>query len=431
MRDEPDAVKRRKLSERHARALGESDLKQRHVAQMRSAAARLGFKGYAEARERISETDYGQLLNSFDAVLSRLEDRYFEQLRVSFETAGIPFQQAGYWDVAHWQKKYDQEHVFTGKNLLPVIEATVSELGIQPERADAIAIDFEHRASKQTRPFCIPIRIPDEIKIVILPENGSRHYAGLLHESGHAHHFAWTNPSLPVEHRIWGDRALSESYAFLLEHCILDPQWLARMLLFQKSKEFLHFQSLFRMFLVRRCAGKLCFAVRLHEQESFAGMPEVYAEIMKAYTGLEHLPESWLRELPDGFDSADYLRGWALESMLREYLCSKYGKAWFLNRSAAGFLKEIWETGLLYRADELCRGCEEGNRIDDSEVDGGSAEEEDQVNQKLSASRDDPDLGEHAFFEGCEDSAAAFDPDRGIMIRQANKPEDQFVEGST
>jgi len=26
-----------------------------------------------------------------------------------------------------------------------------------------------------------------------------------------------------------------------------------------------------------------------------------------------------------------------------------------MNRAAAGFLKEIWETGQLYRADELCK----------------------------------------------------------------------------
>jgi hypothetical protein len=41
--------------------------------------------------------------------------------------------------------------------------------------------------------------------------------------------------------------------------------------------------------------------------------------------------------------------------MLREYLCTKYGTGWAGSRSASGFLKEIWETGLLYRADELCR----------------------------------------------------------------------------
>jgi hypothetical protein len=356
LKNEPDAIKRRKLSERRARTLSELKLRQRAVAQLRSAAVGLGFENYLEARKRISGVDYKQLLNSFDAVLSRLEDGYLERLQVSFEaTIGLPLREGGSWDVAYWRKQNDEERVFSVKNLLPVMEATVSELGIRPERPDSVVLDLDPRALKQPRPFCIPIRIPHEIKIVLLPEDGSACYAALLHEIGHAYHFAWTNPSLPVEHRLWGDRSLSESYAFLLEHFVLDPQWLARMLLFTKSKEFLHFQSLFRMFLVRRCAGKLRFAVRLHEQESHEGLPQMYSETMKAYTGLEHLPESWLDALSDGFDSADYLRGWVLESMLREHLRSKYGEAWFLNRSAAGFLKDIWETGQLYRADELCR----------------------------------------------------------------------------
>ena len=356
LRDEPDAIARRKLSERHARTLGESELRQEIASRLRSASIALGFKNYAEARKRISGIDYKQLLRSFDAVLSRLEDLYFEKLRVSFETSlGCPFQEAGAWDVARWQNKNDQETIFSRKNLFPVFEATVSELGIQPERSEAISFDLDHRTQKLPGSFCIPVRIPHEIKVVMQPEDGSRYYAALLHESGHAYHFAWTSSTLPVENRIWGDRALSESYAFLLEHFVADPQWLIRALQFTKSKEYLQFQSLFRVFLVRLHLGKLSFAVKLHEQESLEGMPQIYAETMKAYTGLEYQPESWPHELPRGLDSADYLRGWAMESMLREYLRSKYGNAWFLNKAASGFLKEIWETGQLYRCEELCR----------------------------------------------------------------------------
>ena len=99
----------------------------------------------------------------------------------------------------------------------------------------------------------------------------------------------------------------------------------------------------------------MCFALQLHESQSADNMSEIYAETMRSYTGLQYQPESWLDEIPDEFESADYIRGWILECMLRQYLCSKYGKDWFRNRSAGGFLKEIWETGLLYSADELCR----------------------------------------------------------------------------
>ena len=82
---------------------------------------------------------------------------------------------------------------------------------------------------------------------------------------------------------------------------------------------------------------------------------------MQTYTGLTHPPQLWLADFSDGLDSADYLRGWILECILRECLCNRYGKAWFRNRSAAGFLKEIWETGQLYRAEELGREIGIGN----------------------------------------------------------------------
>lgn len=356
LKEESNALKRRRLYECCARAQQESELKQKKVAQLRSAAVGLGFKNYGEAREWISGTDYRKLLNSLDVALRKLEDRYTEQFRVSLEnTLGIPFQEAGCWDVTHWLKKNDECRIFSERSLFSVVKATIEELGIPPENPDAIVHDIDRTKGKDSRPFCIPIRIPQEIKVVLLPKSGFRQYAALLHESGHAGHFAWTSASLPVEHRIWGDRALSESYGFLLEYLIRDSQWLARMFSFTNCGNFLQFQSLFRRYLIRRYAAGVRFALQLHESQSPDNMSEIYAETMRSYTGLQYQPESWLDDLPDGFESADYVRGWILECMLRQYLCSKYGKDWFRNRSAGGFLKEVWETGLLYRADELCR----------------------------------------------------------------------------
>jgi hypothetical protein len=124
---------------------------------------------------------------------------------------------------------------------------------------------------------------------------------------------------------------------------------------FVKSWDFLRFQALFRLFLVRLCVGKLRFAINLYGRENLDGMPENYSETMKSYTGLMHPQEFWLYDLSNGFYSADHLRGWMCEAMLREHLRTKYGNSWIVSRSAAGFLKEIWETGQLYSADELCK----------------------------------------------------------------------------
>jgi hypothetical protein len=354
---ESSAGKRRQLCERYVRMLADTaELKLERIALRQSAAESLGFKNYVEAREYISGVDYGSLLETLDAALSRLDDAYIEQLRISIEsTLGIPLRDSGSWDMARWQERNDQEHIFSEKNLLPVVDATVTELGVRPERPDSISLDLERRTLKQARPCCIPIRIPQEIKIILSPMNGSRHYAALLHESGHAHHFAWTSASLPVEHRIWGDRALPEAYAFLFEHFLLDRTWLIRMLSFFKSEDYVRFRLLLRVFLVRRCMGRLQFALKLHTEKSVDDISRIYSETMQSYTGINHPPELWLADLSDEFDSADYLRGWIFESMLREYMTTRFGRAWNQSRAASGFLKEIWETGQLYRSEELCR----------------------------------------------------------------------------
>jgi hypothetical protein len=357
LRNESDAVKRRKLSERCAAVLSHSEeLRLECIALKRSAAILLGYADYVKVRERICGVNYSGLLSSFNSALKPLDDLYMEHLRSSVETSlGIPFQDAGAWDAAYWEKKNDVEQVFSRKDLIPVAESAIAELGLTLEEPDAVTLDLEPKPQKRTRPFCIPLRIPQEIKIVLIPESGSRYYLALLHEYGHAFHFAWTDASLPFENRRWGDRALSESYAFLLEQLIRNRLWLARMLLFTRSSDFLRFQSLHRMFLIRRCIGKLEYAVKLHEQRPREEMPQAYSEIMKASTGLHYLPESWMDDFSDGFDAADYLRGWVLESMLRDHLKSKFGTSWDTNRAAANFLKEIWETGQLYTADELSR----------------------------------------------------------------------------
>jgi hypothetical protein len=355
LKRESDAFKRRKLSEGYAAKLRNSEgLRLESIFRLRSAAERLGYKSYTHAREQIDGVEFSKMLDSLDASLRPLEDQYMERLKNSFEMLHS-FQESGAWDIAYWQYKNQAAPVFSKDRLLSIVEATVSEMGVQPEKSESVSLDLENREGKSAIAACIPIRIPQEIKVLMLPENGAGSYASLFHEIGHAYHFAWTSPSLPMEHRIMGDGAVSESYAFLMESFLQDPQWLARMFSFVKSSAFLRFRALLRLFLIRRCAGKLRYAVAFYEKESFEGMPEFYAGTMKAYTGLTHLPEYWIYDLSNGFYSSHHLRGWIFEAMLREYLRTKFGNSWMISRSAAGFLKEIWETGQLYRAEELCK----------------------------------------------------------------------------
>ena len=47
------------------------------------------------------------------------------------------------------------------------------------------------------------------------------------------------------------------------------------------------------------------------------------------------------------------MRAWAFEVQLREHLKTRFGQRWWASPRAGSFLKEIWETGDRYTADEM------------------------------------------------------------------------------
>ncbi|HKY06170.1 MAG TPA: hypothetical protein VJQ56_14840, partial [Blastocatellia bacterium] len=61
----------------------------------------------------------------------------------------------------------------------------------------------------------------------------------------------------------------------------------------------------------------------------------------------------FLFDMDDAFYSASYLRAWAFEVVLREHLKLKFGGRWWASRRAGNYLREIWETGDRYSADEM------------------------------------------------------------------------------
>jgi hypothetical protein len=148
---------------------------------------------------------------------------------------------------------------------------------------------------------------------------------------------------------------LTETYAFLFEYLLADKEWLQETLAITPPDGLCRFQILYRAFIIRRYAGKLRCAIAFYQDALPANAPEIYAEHMHQCTGLRHDPEFYLEDFLEGFNSADYLRAWIFQVMLREHLRLKYGNAWYSCRSAGNFLKELWATGQFYSTDELCK----------------------------------------------------------------------------
>jgi hypothetical protein len=355
--NEPLACRRRELNEMRVRLLEASNpMRKERLATLHENARTLGFPTYIDACRYINEIDYRALMSSLEKLLGTTEVRYQDAMNASFQRIlGLALPDAHRCDVGRWTRMSNCDRFFKQERMLPAWHDTLEGLGIEPGRLKNLDIDLETRPQKQPRPFCAPVRVPGEIKIVVLPKGGQDDYMALLHEGGHAMHFAWTNAALPAEHRLCGDRALSEAFAFLFEHLIWNRRWLEIRIGLTGAEEFLRFQGLARVHLIRRYCGKLRYETILHGGEVSEDSPRVYSEILEQCTGLRYDSESYLEDLDDAFYAADYLRAWIFEVQLRDYLMSKFGWAWFQVRAAGQLLKEIWDTGQLYTVEALSR----------------------------------------------------------------------------
>ena len=66
-------------------------------------------------------------------------------------------------------------------------------------------------------------------------------------------------------------------------------------------------------------------------------------------------PESYLDDIDGSFYVIGYLRSWAFEAQLRDFLRSEFGNDWFARREAGDLLRELWSLGQGPTADELLK----------------------------------------------------------------------------
>ena len=144
---------------------------------------------------------------------------------------------------------------FPASGMLPALESTLTDLGIDLPAQRNIQLDIERRPLKTPRAYCFPIEVPGRVVLMIQPIGGLDDWNALFHEAGHTEHFAHTSPRLSFEARRLGDNAVTECWAFLLEHLVSDPVWLNRRLDFGRPDEFASEGAAVTLYFVRRYSG--------------------------------------------------------------------------------------------------------------------------------------------------------------------------------
>ena len=319
----------------------------------RGAVRELGTETYRELYER-----FGFQLEPLAAQCSRFltetEDLWVDTFdRLLQDRVGVGLADARRSDLPRVLRAAPWDAVFTAEGMLPALEATLEGLGIDLDSQPNVHLDVEQRRTKSPRAFCSPIEVPGRVVLVIQPIGGLDDWRALFHEAGHVEHFAHVSPSLPFEARRLGDDAVTEGFAFLLEHLVTDPVWLGRRLDVGRLDEIARESATVLLYYVRRYCSKLLYELELHAGGELDAMPARYVDRMRDATKIDFPEVDFLADVDPGFYCSCYLRAWALEAELVRFLREAHGRAWFANRKAGSLLRELWNEGQGMTADEI------------------------------------------------------------------------------
>jgi hypothetical protein len=239
--------------------------------------------------------------------------------------------------------------------MLPALEATLRDLGIDLGSQENVHLDLDQRPAKTPRAFCSPIEVPDRVMLVIQPIGGRDDWEALFHEAGHTEHFAHTSRDLPMEARRLGDMAVTEGWAMLLQHLVTEPEWLKRRLDVPRMELLANEGAVSLLYFVRRYSAKLLYEIEFFQADDPATMRDRYAELLSEAYRFPAAPDNYLGDIDGSFYVTGYLRSWAFEAQLRDFLRGELGNQWFARRDAGDLLRELWSLGQGPTADELLR----------------------------------------------------------------------------
>jgi hypothetical protein len=289
------------------------------------------------------------LLDSTEALWERAADRLF-RARV-----GVGLDEAGRWDVSRLFRAPQWDPSFPADRMLPALEASLFDLGIDLRSQQNVHLDLEQRPQKTPRAFCAPIEVPERVMLVIQPMGGPDDWRTLFHEAGHTEHYAHTSADLSVEERRLGDNAVTEGWASLLEQLTIDPAWLNRRLDMGRPNEFASGGSTTMLYFLRRYAAKLLYELEFHAVEDPSELSIRYVDLLSDAVKIAPSPTDYLADLDSGFYATSYLRSWAFEAQIRTHLRERFGDRWFARREAGSLLRELWSEGQRLSADEMLK----------------------------------------------------------------------------
>jgi hypothetical protein len=231
------------------------------------------------------------------------------------------------------------------------------EMGVDAHAGGRIIFDTAEREGKRSRAFCAPVRVPEEVYLVLRPHGGQADYRTFLHELGHALHFGSTRPDLPFEYRWLGDNSITEAYAMLMDHLMHDSGWLLRYTGLGRPAlpAFLRSVGFEELHFLRRYSAKLIYEYELYSGDvSWDSLPDLYVATLSDATLFSYDAADAFVDVDPRFYSARYLRAWQLQALIAHTLVEKFDEDWYRNpRSGPWIVEQLFAEGQRELAQEL------------------------------------------------------------------------------
>jgi hypothetical protein len=315
------------------------------------------YTGYNAEKKRV---DYSLLRSRLEEFLARTEGAYTELMTDWVgRTTGRRLGELGSHHYAYISRLPEYDRHFEKDRLLPAYERTLEGLGLDMGAQPNIRLDLEDRPKKNPRAVCYAPDPPSEVHLIIKPQGGLDDYSSFFHEAGHAQHYGNVDPGLDYIYRVIGTSyALTEIYSFLLQFLTVNPVWLREVagLPEDPAREVEYYLKLDEFFFLRRYSAKLAYELEFYEEPLAEGRNRaLYAERLSGPTGFLYPEANYLNDMDAGYYSADYLRAWITEAMLRSHLEREHGTDWFRNPGAGRFLRGLWASGEVHENEDVAR----------------------------------------------------------------------------
>jgi hypothetical protein len=312
---------------------------------------------YNAAFEEITGVSLAELSSDCAAFLRETQPMWDETLPYYLrKSLGITPIEATRSDALALLRASEYDDAFPGSTLQSSVARQLREMNIDPTAGGKIVHDVGDRPGKRARAFCAPTRVPEEVYLVLRPHGGQSDYTTLLHESGHALHFANVRPDYPFEYRWLGDNSITEGYAMLFDHRMQDRGWLLRYTeLGNRVNDFLRLSGFEELHYLRRYCAKLMYEVEAYGNGTdWSSLPALYVETLTHATNFQYRSADAFVDFDPRYYSTRYLRAWQLQSLINETLVSKFDIDWFRNPLAGPWMiNELWAEGQRESAEEL------------------------------------------------------------------------------